>query len=182
MSTDIEIRFAKMSDLQELKNLQAHSFRVLGAPYYGSDVVEAFIEVGTMDPALLDEGTYLAAVSGGRVVGCGGWCLRTPSYATYIVGRAAPGGPTATVRSVYVHPSFARKGIARALMAAIEVNIAAAGLKVVSLAATLSGIPLYRRLGYRGEEPIILRLPTGHQIMTLAMTKCLARTTLKSVA
>jgi len=171
-----------MSDLQELKDLQAHSFRVLGTPYYGSDVVEAFIEVGTMDPALLDEGTYFVAVSAGRIVGCGGWCLRTPSYAAYIVGAATSGGQTATVRSVYVHPLFARKGIARALMTAIEVEIAAAGLSAVSLAATLSGIPLYRRLGYRGEEPLILRLPTGHQIITLAMAKRLARTTLKNVA
>jgi GNAT superfamily N-acetyltransferase len=183
MSPEIQIRFANSADLQELTAMQALSFRVLGAPYYGFEVVEAFIEVGTMDAALLDDGTYFVAMAERRIVGCGGWSRRVPSYAAFMSGGTAVSGMrTATVRAVYVHPDFARRGIARAVMTTIEAEIAASGFVTASLAATLSGIPLYRRLGYQGEEPIILRLPSGHKIITLGMTKSLAVGTLRSVA
>jgi GNAT superfamily N-acetyltransferase len=182
MSTEIQIRVAERSDRRELEELQALSFRTLGEPYYGSEAVEAFVRVGTMDPSLLDDGTYFVAVAGGRIVGCGGWSLRAPSYTAYVVDAARSEGPGATIRSVYVHPAFARRGIARAVMARIELELAKRNLDAVSLAATLSGIPLYRRIGYKGAEPIILRLPTGHQILTLAMTKQLTRTRLENVA
>ena len=183
MSSEIRIRFASSADLQELIEMQALSFRVLGAPYYGSEVVEAFIEVGTMDRSLIDDGTYFIATFDGRIVGCGGWSRRAPSYAAFMSGTVAISGVrAATVRAIYVHPEFARRGIASAVMATIEAEIAAAGFATASLAATLSGIPLYRRLGYRGEEPIILRLPTGHKIITVGMTKSLVPLNLKSVA
>lgn len=182
MSTEIQIRSAQRSDLSELEEMQALSFRTLGAPFYGSDAVEAFVRDGTMDPSLLDDCTYFVAVSEGRIVGCGGWTLGTPSYSAYVVSAAQSERPDATIRSVYVHPEFARRGIARAVMASIELALAQSGLTLVSLAATLPGIPLYRRIGYRGKEPILLQLPTGHQILTLAMMKRLTRTTLKNVA
>jgi GNAT superfamily N-acetyltransferase len=157
--------------------MQAHSYRTLGAPYYDDDVIEAFIGgVGTMDDTLLDDGTYFAAILEGRIVGCGGWSWRTPAYTARMTNAApTPSATKANVRSVYVHPDFARRGIAREIMTAIEAEITAAGFAAASLTATLSGIPLYRRLGYRGGEPVSLALGNSLTFVGLGMSKILAQ-------
>jgi GNAT superfamily N-acetyltransferase len=162
--------------------MQAHSFRALGAPFYEPDVIEAYIAgIGTMDDALIDDGTYfVATASDGRIAGSGGWSRRTPTYAARVRGNALPAAvATATVRSIYVDPDFARRGIARAIMAAIESEIVAAGFGAASLMATLSGIPLYRRLGYRSGMPLVVNLAHGLAFVGLEMTKQVASSALK---
>jgi GNAT superfamily N-acetyltransferase len=179
MSTDISIRLADRCDRSELRAMQALSFLTLGAPYYDNDVIEAFIAgVGTMEDALIDDGTYFLATSQGRIVGCGGWSRRTPGYMACVTSSGTTRtAPRATVRSIYVHPDFARRGIARALMATIEAKIIAAGSDTASLAATLSGIPLYRRLGYRSGLPVALALQGGRTLVCLDMHKAFVRVT-----
>jgi GNAT superfamily N-acetyltransferase len=153
--------------------MQALSFRTLGAAYCDDDVIEAFISgIGTMDDTLLEDGTYFAATAQGRIVGCGGWSWRTPAYTSHMTAAPTAASVTkATVRSLYVHPDFARRGVARAIMTAIEAEIMAAGYGTSSLTATLSGIPLYRRLGYRSGQPVALRLPDELTFVGLGMTK-----------
>jgi GNAT superfamily N-acetyltransferase len=176
MGTRIEIQQAGGRDRDELRAMQAASFRILGGPFYDEDVVESFIaDVGTMDDYLLDDGTYFKAVEDGRIVGSGGWSCRTPTY----ISRGAAELPTshvarASVRSVFVHPDCARRGIARAIMARIETEIAAAGFATAALAATLSGIAFYRRLGYRSGQPLALRLPNELTFVALRMEKSIA--------
>jgi GNAT superfamily N-acetyltransferase len=176
MSTDVDIRFADPSDRLELRKMQVHSFRTLGGPYYDNAVIEAFIVgVGTMDDALLDDGTFFAATMEGRIVGCGGWSARTPGYVLHMNGsRAAPGVQKATVRSIFVHPDFARRGIAKAIMAAIEAEIVTANFTSASLTATLSGVPLYRSLGYSSGDAVTLKLRDGLVFVGIGMTKPLA--------
>jgi GNAT superfamily N-acetyltransferase len=156
--------------------MQAHSFRTLGAAYYDDDVIEAFISgIGTMDDTLLDDGTYFVAKSEDRIAGCGGWSWRTPAYTARMANTAiTPSVTKATVRSVYVHPDFARRGIARAIMATIEAHIIAAGFHAASLTATFSGIPLYRRLGYRGGQSVSLELGNSLTFVGLSMQKTFA--------
>ncbi len=173
MSTEILIRLAGLADRDELRAMQAKSFRELGAACYERSVIEAFISViGTMDDSLLEQGTYYAAVAGGAIVGCGGWSDRTSGYAVHAVeasGRAQVG--KATVRSIFVHPAWVRRGIASTIMGLIEAGIAAAGFRTASLTATLSGVPLYHRLGYCPTQPVALGLPEGLTFVGIAMTK-----------
>jgi GNAT superfamily N-acetyltransferase len=171
MSTEIQIGRAGPADRQELRDMQAHSFRTLAGAYYEDEVIEAFIAMGTMDDSLLEDGTYYAARMQGRIVGCGGWSWRTPAYAARLAGPAPASVRNATVRSLYVHPDFARRGIASRLMAAIEMEIADSGYETAALTATLSGIPLYRRLAWRSGKPVVLDLPDGHTFVGLNMTK-----------
>lgn len=156
--------------------MQNYAMRLLGASFYDEDVIEAFIaSVGTMDDSLIDEGGYSVVVLDGQIVGSGGWSMRAPGYASHAKGGdAAEMARKATVRSVFVHPDFARRGIARGLMDRVERQILAAGFTEASLAATLSGIPLYRRLGWRSRLPVVLSLPDGLAFVGLAMTKRLA--------
>ena len=63
---------------------------------------------------------------------------------------------------------WARRGIARRMMAAVEADIVAAGYDTAALTATLTGIPFYRQLGgYHGQEPAIIRLPGRRYCRTL---------------
>ncbi len=174
MSTAIQILRAGHADRDELRAMQAASMRILGAPFYEPEVIESFIaDVGTMDDGLLDEATYFKVVADGRIVASGGWSRRTPAYQARAEG-AAPPPATATVRSVFVHPDHARRGIARTILALVEDEIARAGFPVARLTATLSGVPFYRRLGYRSGRPVTLRLAGQLEFPALAMEKPLA--------
>lgn len=177
VSTDTHIRLANWSDRGELRAMQARSLRMLGAAFYEDHIIEAFISgVGTMDDTLLEDLSYFVAVlPGGQIVGCGGWSCRTPSYTSRMAANQAAGDAMkATVRSVYVEPAFARRGIGRGIMAVTEAAIAGSGFDTASLTATLQGVPLYRRLGYRTRLPVVLKLPGEEAFIAVCMEKTLA--------
>jgi GNAT superfamily N-acetyltransferase len=170
----IEIRRAVAAERDVLVALQHASLRVLGRACYEDSAIEAFItEVGTMDPSLLDAGTYFAARIGSQLIGCGGWTSRSPSYADHLPGGRET-APRATIRSIYVDPHWVRRGVASVVMAAIERDIAAAGFRKATLTATVNGVPFYRRLGYRSGEPVVLRLSGGVTFVCINMEKPLA--------
>ncbi|MFM9849745.1 MAG: GNAT family N-acetyltransferase [Hyphomicrobiaceae bacterium] len=177
----ISIEPANRSDEAELRAMQVASFRILGRSFYDDDVIEGFIaDIGTMDDNLLLDGSYFKAVANGRILGSGGWSWRTPAYASHVADIApGPHVAQATVRSIFVHPEHAGRGIGRELMAAIEQKIAAAGFGTASLMATLCGIPFYRRLGYRNGRPVALRLPNAQTFVGMEMEKLLVVTTVE---
>jgi GNAT superfamily N-acetyltransferase len=181
MSKEIFVRFAEPRERTRLKAMQAFSMRSLGAAYYEAEVLDAFVaDVGTMDDMLLADGTYLVAYSGTEIIGCGGWTSRRSAHEARIVRSAAQAARTATVCSVYIHPSFARRGIATALMSAIENEILSAGFDTASLTATLSSIPLYRRLGYRSGDAVAVELRNGMSFVAIKMDKRLRSSALRA--
>ena len=56
----------------------------------------------------------------------------------------------------------------------IERQIAAAGFDAAFLTAALSGVPLYRRLGWHSQGPVVVTVPEDHRLVGLGMTKRLA--------
>ena len=172
MSSAVQFRVATSADYDVLTSMQALSLRELAAPYYGEEAIEAFIATGTMDRGLLMGGTYYLALIDDCVVGAGGWSTEEPGYATHVHGPPANDTEIeARVRSVYVHPDYARRGIASTLMRLIETDIVVAGFDTACLAATLSGLPLYRRLGWKGSLPLVLRIPGDHNLVGIVMDK-----------
>lgn len=172
MGGELRLRKATSDDRETLRSMQALSMRVLATPFYGVGTIEAFIAMGTMDDALLEEGTYYLAEIDDQLVGSGGWSTQSPGYA--VVLQRQPANDTdikARVRSVYVHPLFARQGIARTLMERIEADIARAGFDTGYLGATLCGLPLYRRLGWHGSLPLVLQLPGNENLVGINMAK-----------
>jgi len=171
MCEPVDIRRATPGDCAALRALHALSIRSLAAACYDDDVIDAFItEVGTLDERLVTDGSYYAAFVNGRLAGCGGWTSRAPNYSRHLAERA-PRQVEPAVRSLYVHPDFARRGIARRLMSTIEADIAAAGHERATLSATLNAIAFYRRLGYRGGEPTVLRMRDGLLFVAIKMAK-----------
>lgn len=149
MTHTLIIRPARIDELEELLAMQRRSLLDLGARCYPSATLEAMARSGTMDPRLIEDGTYLVATSDGRLAGSAGWTLRTPSYARLMRNPPSPlPGRVGVVRSVFVDPAFARRGIARRLMQAVHHGLTLGGADRAELMATLSGVPLYASLGY----------------------------------
>jgi GNAT superfamily N-acetyltransferase len=174
----IAIRLARTREIPAIRAMQERSLAVLGAPYYSPQEIAGFIEnVGTMDNAVVDEGHYFVAVNhAGAIMACGGWSQREPGYDRLrAVGVAdSPRSGTATVRSVFVDPVVARRGVASALMAHIERDAACHGVRVLRLMSTLSGLTFYTRLGWRAEGEKAIALPDGLRLRCVSMAKPVA--------
>lgn len=175
----VAVRPATMADRNALRAMQALSISVLGVDFYRPEQIAAFIcNVGTMDDFLLHEGTYYLAETEGEIVASGGWSRRTPNYAnaTSPADRARMAPRLPKIRSVYVHPAFARRGLASRLIARAEAEASAAGYEAIEVSATLSGVPFYLKRGYRPINQIAMCLPGDIPIAGVHMLKALADT------
>lgn len=166
----IRIRIAHPADAIPLQVLQRAAVRELNARDYGAAQLEAFLgEIGTLDPSLLEDGTYRVAERGGRIVGCGGWSFRDHGVGGAAQGerRLEPARDAAWMRAFFVVPAFARRGIGVRLLRAAEAAARTAGFRRAQLIATRTGEPLYLREGYRLVERVsiaasLASLPAAH--------------------
>lgn len=78
------------------------------------------------------------------------------------------------MRAVYVDPDHARRGLGSAIMRQVEADAVAAGIRMLHLAATLSGIGLYETLGYARGRRRSLLLPDGTPFPVVEMHKRLS--------
>lgn len=172
------VRRAVPRDLPALREMQSRSLRELSFGFYDLHQVEAFLfYVGTLEEAVVDERNYFVAEIGGWLAGSGGWSPKVPHYLD--VGASVPAVVrekyVPRVRSVFVHPDWARRGVGRRLMEVTENAIRATGQFEVALDATLPGVPLYEALGYRAVAPVDARLPDGTTLRFQHMRKVLPR-------
>ena len=150
------LRKATLEDRTAIQLLIADSARGLSTQDYSSTQIEAALEtVFGFDTDLVVDKTYMVAVSDGLIVGCGGWSKRKTlfggdQYETRDSGKLDPDLDPAKIRAFFVHPQFARKGIARAILSACENEAKAAGFRSIELMATLPGVRLYKACGYEG--------------------------------
>lgn len=175
--TDYGIRAARPGDLGATTAMQVRSLRVLGAAAYPAPAIEAFLRrVGTMDPAVIAEGAFwVATAPDGRIVGSGGLSRRAPGEAARDPAAAGPAmiGP-ATVRSVFVAPDWAGRGIGRALVRRAEAAAAAGRARRVRVTASLAAADFYAALGYRARGRRVLDLGDGLVFEGVEMERDLA--------
>lgn len=172
------LRTANLDDVPSLEELIPLSVRGLQSPYYSTAQMEAaFGPVFGVDRQLITDGTYLVAEAEGRTIGCGGWSKRKSMFGGD-ASRAAednlldPNTDAARVRAFFIHPDWARRGIGRAILAASEAAIAAAGFARIELVATLVGEPLYKACGYCEIERYEVALDGGLVLPVVRMAKC----------
>ncbi len=172
----VVLRLAVRADRPEIVALQRLSLRALGRGKYSDREIESYLRhTETLEAYLVEDATYFVACEVGRIVGCGGWSLKPPAYGAMTRGPArVAGGAAAKVRAMYVHPDYARRGVGSLVLAAIERAIAAAGHRTAALDATLSGVPLYERRGYRAVGETAAELPDGQRLRFVCMQKRLA--------
>ena len=175
----ITLRKATIEDVPLLTALIARSARGLSTEDYRPAQVEGALRGAFgVDSDLLRDQTYFAAEEDGRIVGCGGWSLRT----TLFGGDARPGRDSARldprtqaakIRAFFVEPTHARRGIGTLLLERCESEARQHGFSSVELMATLPGVKLYAARGYRGTDRVVYDIGDGEQIEFVPMRKVL---------
>ena len=166
------IRKATAKDAATLEARIAESARALCADDYTPAQIEAALGTAWGLPVeLIRDGTYFVAEVDGKIVACGGWSG----------ADSQPGGQSdqldpgrvARIRAVFVRPGWARRGFGRTLVEHCEAEARARGFAAADLMATLNGERMYAALGYRSDEPVGERLPSGFTITFVPMKKAL---------
>ena len=177
------IRLATPADVPAIRALIADSARALSVGYYTPGQVEsALAHVLGVDTTLIADGTYyVAEAPDGTIAAAGGWSRRRLLYGgDQLKGDgASPGDDTlldpaaepARIRAFFVHPAWARRGLARRLFAECLAAAREAGFRALALGATLPGVPLYDSLGFTAHETQTLTLPDGVTFDVVRMTR-----------
>lgn len=174
----VTCRKATLADFPRLMQLQTAAFSELGRDHYSDRQVEAILmHAELLTPNIIVEGHYFVFVTANdRIVASAGWSRQTPEYERMM--EVADHGLTANqviVRSVYVHPDYARQGLGSRIMKVVEEDAFTFGFTDLVLTATLPGVPLYRHLGYQSMGWSSATLADGTVLQLLAMRKLLAQ-------
>ena len=174
---DIEIRRANHADVAGINALIAASVRGLNGGLYSPEVVEASIRhVFGVDTQLVDDQTYFVVESGGALAAAGGWSARLNTHG----GDETKAGEDplvdpevhpARIRAFFVHPQFARRGLARRLFEKCEGEARARGFRRLALVSTLPGVPLYQALGFTAVADVPVQMPGGLMLPCVHMVR-----------
>ena len=175
------VRKATLADRDAITQLIAESARQLSRNEYSDQQIEAAIaSIFGVDTDLIHDGTYFVAERDGMLVGCGGWSRRKKLYggdafSPQDAGYLDPDHDAARIRSFFVHPQHARKGVARAMLSVCEREALDHGFHALELMATLPGIKFYEASGFARKGSFDLELPDGVKIEFVPMRKELTK-------
>lgn len=160
----MNVRVATIADVPALNVLIVTSVRQLSAGYYSAAQVDAALkDVFGVDSQLIADGTYYIIDGDSGPAAAGGWSGRSTLFGgdqakDVIDPRLDPKTDPARIRAFFVHPAYARRGLARALYDVCERAALDAGFRRFELMATLPGEPLYVALGFTVLERVVLPL------------------------
>ena len=152
----IQYRTAAAEDLEALVRSRLETLRAvngLDADYVFS---ENFLE-SSREYFLHGNQVTVLASDGDRVVGCASLCFirLMPTF-------SHPTGKRAHLMNVYTDPAFRRQGIAARMLSMLIGEAWTRGATEISLDATESGRPLYRKFGFLDSgEYMVLEKPAG---------------------
>ncbi len=170
MASVLELRVAIRGDVPALRELIDASARGLSGGYYTLEQIDAAVaHVFGVDTQLIADGTYHLIDSADGPVAAGGWSARRTLYGGDQMKRADdplldPATEPARIRAFFVHPAWARRGLARRLHAECARAAWAAGFRSFELMATRPGEPLYAALGFVIVERVTVALPGGVEV------------------
>ena len=175
---NITIRFAEMTDLEQIEALMKRSMKILGMGHYSEAQIDSCCQfVCVPDRQLLEDKTFFVAeTETGILVGCGGWSFRNKLYAgpTDVPQKNEQLNPStdpARIRAMFTDPDYGGKGIGSIILDRSEKSAKALGFSRGALGATLSGLSFYAAKGWikMSEEQAIL--PDGTAIQVIQMEK-----------
>ncbi len=174
----MHLRTATDSDIPALRELIPASVRGLQAADYTPEQIEgALMSVFGVDTQLIEDGTYFIVEDRGVLLGCGGWSRRQTLYGGSGHGAARsaalldPATMPARIRAFFVHPAHARRGVGSLLLQGSEDAARREGFRRAEMAATLTGVPLYARKGYRPLQRFDVPLENGASLPVVRMVK-----------
>ena len=171
------MRKANAADIPALAKLIEASVRRLQVEDYTPVQIEAALRTAfTVDSQLIEDGTYFVVEQSGKIAGCGGWSQRKTlcggdHHAVRENELLDPVQDAAKIRAIFVHPLWARRGIGSFLLKAAEDAAMAAGFTRLEMGATLTGVPVYLRRGYRVVEEMAVPLEEGVTLPVVRMVK-----------
>ncbi|HMG05453.1 MAG TPA: GNAT family N-acetyltransferase [Chthoniobacterales bacterium] len=171
------LRLATDEDIPQLETLIGRSVRTLQADYYSAAQMDGALgSVFGVDRQLIRDQTYFVVEQGREIIACGGWSKRESLFGsdTARLKKDAlldPLHQAARIRAFFVHPEWARRGIARAILHACEEAIRAARFTRIELVATLPGVPFYRAFDYQAHESDEVPLINGLSLPVVRMSK-----------
>ncbi len=155
----LEYRKAILNDSACIQILISKSARKLQVQYYEKPKIEAALELINGIEELIVAGNFFVAEYKKKIIGCGGW----------IADVYEP--QKAEIRAFFVHPDFARKGVATHILDACENECLRRGIKSLYLTATLAGEPFYKKKGFSGFHRFNQILSNGETFELVKMAK-----------
>jgi GNAT superfamily N-acetyltransferase len=182
---NFKIRLATSADIPALRELIDKSVRILQREDYSAEQLEAALGTAYgVDTQLIADETYYVVealgVAGEKVLAaCGGWSMRKTLYGSdhgpyRDNAMLDPAHDAAKIRAFFVHPEWARRGIASLILKTCEDSAYARGFRRFEMGATLTGVPMYAARGYLKGEQIEVPLPNGMSLTVVKMAKTLA--------
>jgi GNAT superfamily N-acetyltransferase len=184
----MNVRKATLADVSSIEALIAVSARSLGlSDYTPAQIEAALLGAWGVDTEIIRDGTYFVGLQAGldedvsdvgQLVVCGGWSRRATSFGGDSYARREsrlldPEHDAARIRAFFVHPGWARRGLATRVLALCESEARAAGFAAVELVSTLPGEPFYARHGYQPQGRKSYALPGGCDIEFVPMRRSL---------
>lgn len=138
----VRVQAYTVADLPAVRALHALAFRQLAASHHDAAQIAAH-------EALIAADDYAADVARSNLILARDQASNLIATAGWLPMSERP--DTARIRKVFVHPGWARRGLATALVRAAEQAAAAAGYPHLYVRANINAVPLYKKLGYRAE-------------------------------
>jgi len=171
------LRVAVPADAPRIDALMKASLSAIFPTFYdGAQTASAVVHIAHVDPMLLDDGTYFVLESVDELVACGGWSRRDKLFS----GEAAqeglarlldPGTEAARVRAMFVRGDWTRRGLGTRILDACQAAARAEGFTRLSLMATLPGVLLYERWGFRRLRDVEITMPDGVRLACVEMDR-----------
>lgn len=167
----LEIGLAEIDQMSDLRHLHALSARRLAAGMLSDQEIEAFASHIYSDSyslrlsEVVRARRLLAARLDGNLVATAGW---TP---------ANDAGAVARLVGVFVSPLYARQGIGRLLVEAVEVQAMQAGFAVCTVRAPLGAADFFAALGYEAASHGVWPLEREAALPVAFMRRVMARPT-----
>lgn len=171
------IRLAKIDEIISLNELIELSARELSRDDYSQEEIEAAISyIFGVDTDLIFDQTYYVIEEAGVAVACGGWSKRKTLFGgnqfdSRDSGFLDPQLEPAKIRAFFVHPAYARRGLGTQLLTHCEQEAVKHGFSQAEMMATLPGVKLYEKLGYKIISKEDSQLPNGVSIPFMRMSK-----------
>lgn len=153
----LKLRTATIEDIADIKALMHMAISELQKGYLTPTQIKASFAGMGLDTQLIEDKTYFCVFDKNTLVGCGGWSRRATLYGgNHSAGRDGalldPSKDRARIRAMYTHPGQTRRGIGKMIIKAGENAAKAEGFKALEMAATLAGVPFYKKCGYSIES------------------------------
>ncbi|WP_410659135.1 GNAT family N-acetyltransferase [Amycolatopsis sp. lyj-112] len=170
-------RTATLADAPAIAELMRASVLEVFPRFYDErQTASAAEHIAHIDLRLIEDGTYFVHEADGEIVACGGWSRRskmhTGSGAAADDGRPLdPATEAARVRAMFVRGDWTRRGLGRAILESCRLAAKAEGFRLLTLTATMPGVPLYRSFGFTEDQPVTVTMPDGVEVAGALMTR-----------